>query len=69
MKLFRMAQEALITILVYTILINAMLMNILKWMNLWTRFLLIYRIKLGMLYDLSLQASTLIIDLNVLCWS
>ena len=44
-------------------------MNILKSIYLWTKFLSIYRIKLGMLYDLSSQASTLIIDLNVLCWS
>ena len=69
MKLFRMAREGLIAILVYNILINTMLMNILKWINLWTRFVRILRIKLGMLYDLSSQASTLIIDLNVLCWS
>ena len=69
MKLFRMARDELIAVLIHNILINTMLTNILKWINLWTRFLCIYKIKLGMLYNLSSQASSLIIHLNVLGWS
>jgi len=69
MKFFRMAREALIALLVYNILLNAMLVNFLKWINLWIRFLRIYRIKFGMLYNLSSQASSFIIYLNALGWS
>ena len=45
MKLFPMAREALIAVLVYDPLKTTMLKNILKWINLWTRLLPIYRIK------------------------
>ena len=69
MKLFSMAQGALNVVLVHIILINTMLMNIFKWINPWIRFLRIYKIKLRMLYNLSSQASSLIMYLNVLGWS
>ena len=48
MKLFHMAREVLIAVLVCNILLNTMFMNILKWMK-W-----VYD---GMLHNLSSQAS------------
>ena len=71
MKLLRMVREASIAVLVNNILKTTMRMNILKWINLWTRFLSMYRVKLGMLCNLLSQASSLIIYLNVstACWA
>ena len=57
-----MVREALIAVLVYNILPNTMLMNILKRINL--RSLRIYSIKLGMFYNLSSQASSFISEVT-----